>query len=168
MSKAKQTKNSHMTPYAIITRTAERAAINNNEEGQDENTEKVVDEINPLDSLDPSQALIVGILKDMISKLETNINTKLDRTVNEIREDVIQIKTHIERYNESMEEVQARISDTEDKVEKMSEVIEEIYDFKTEWEKRLKEIDRDACEIRKKKHDYPWCQRRLQGSKGSQ
>ena len=55
----------------------------------------------------------------------------------------------MEKYNEKMEEVQGRISDTEDNIEKMSEVIEEIYDFKAEWEKTLTEIDKAACRMRK-------------------
>ena len=146
MSRKKQGKDGSSTPYSINTRTAKKA---NSQIPEMQFSDNDSDEDSYLENLDPSQTLMVGILKKMMDKLEINITSKLDKTVNEIKEDVSQIKIHLEKYDDKFEEVQNKIGDCDDRIDKMGEVIEEIYDFKTEWEKNLTEINKDACRIRK-------------------
>ena len=147
MNRKRAGKDTPTTPYSIKTRTTDR--VNTSTMGTPDINAPDSEEEEIIETLDPPNAKMIELMQKMIDKLEVNINTKLDRSVNEIKEDVSKIKEQIENYNGKFEEVQNRLGDCEDRVDKMGEVIEEVYDIKTEWEKTIKDMEKDACRIRK-------------------
>ena len=146
MNRKKPTKETPTTPYSTRNRKAEKNNLEIAETDQSSDSDHLAD---PLDSLDENNTLIVGILKGMMDKMETNINKKIDRSREELKADVNMVKEHLEKYSEKMEEVETRLGDTEDRMDKMGEAIEEIFDFKAEWEKNLTDFNLDQCRMRR-------------------
>ena len=135
-------------PYPIRSRASEK---NNTKNNSQQTQTMASNNVGNNDTADTEQdsATQFRLLRELITKVESSINNKLDMAVGEIRDDVSQIKVQLDNYNDSLTEVQERISSVEDKVEKLDGVGTELSKFKADWDTKLTEIDKEACRARK-------------------
>ena len=148
MSRKKTSKDATPSPYPIRNRLAERNNITITDLADDIMSDSEDSEPR-LENLDPAAPLTIGLLIRLMKVMENNFSKKLDRMVEDIREDVSQIKTHLEANNRVFEEFQDRIGIVEDKFEDVDTLKEEMTVFKKEWESTLTEFQKESCNARK-------------------
>ena len=93
----------------------------------------------------PNSQLTIGVSKELMNKLESNINARIDRKIDEVKSDIGQIKPQLERMNDNFDDIDTRISNVEDRVEDFTQVTSDLNKFKEQWNTILSEIDKEAC-----------------------
>ena len=88
-------------------------------------------------------------IQDLIFGMKDNINENTNAAIGDIKSDVTQIKSQIERYNETMEEVQGRISIVEDRMVGYEDLKQEISHLKRANQGYEKEKQMEACRARR-------------------
>ena len=58
---------------------------------------------NPTPKSDQNSPLTIGLMKELIHKLESNINARIDSKKDEVKEDVGQIKTQVEKFGDNFD-----------------------------------------------------------------
>ena len=104
---------------------------------------------NPTPKSDQNSPLTIGLMKELINKLESNINARIDSKIDEVKEDVGQLNTQVEKFGDNFDDMQQRISNVEDKVEDVTKVGTELKSFRTDWDKAISQINLDASRARK-------------------
>ena len=94
---------------------------------------------------DNNSYVTIRVLKELMRKVESNINANINQMVGGIKEDVSEINVQLERLNESSEEMQERLSSVEDKVVKVDELGEEVKKLRKLLETSLSDKNLEAC-----------------------
>ena len=81
--------------------------------------------------------------------LEGNINARIDSKVDEVKEEVVQVKSRLDKFSDNFENVHERISNIEDQMEDFTQLESDLTSFKDQWDTSLSEINLEACRVRK-------------------
>ena len=150
MPRTKSTKATTSSPYPIRNKPQARMNTSDNEISPDPNPYAAIEENEiDLDNLDNNCPLTVGHLREFMNRMEANYNSRLDKKVESIREDISQIKVQMDRSGEQFEEFHTRLSTVEDQTGKIDEIEIDLQSFRELWEESLTEINKDACRARK-------------------
>ena len=146
MNRKRGTRDTPAITYPIRSRPDRTTSTEVNEDDpQEQYTD--CEELN--DDVESASLREIRLLREMMVSMQTNINSKIDTMVGDIKEDVGQIKSQLEKYNGRFEEVQERIGSVEDKMESLECVGEEFNVFKKEWDSTLSQVNLEACRARK-------------------
>ena len=148
MSRRKQQKDTTQSPYPTRSQSADRTSMtvsnltqsllrdpeSDNSEQEEQGTQGSVS---------------VSLIRQIMKEMETNINARIDRKVDEVKAEVGQLKTHVEKSNERFDDMQDRISKVEEQVNSLEDVKDDVASLREEWQSYLTEADKDACRARK-------------------
>ena len=138
MSKRKQPNTIMSTPRS--TRSTEKgAAIADPDSAHSSET----------DDTDPDTPMTYSLFKELIREMRDDINNNTDRKMQTITQDISEIKTGLETHGERFDEMENRVSDAEDRLDKIEEVGGEIDILREQWEKAIKQANKEACLARK-------------------
>ena len=145
MSKKKSGRDTSASPYQTRAKSADRSdreVITVSELMQD-----IMSDSRESDSprTDNSSRLTIGLMRDLMKEMVTNINDRIDKKIDEVKVDMGQIKSQFERFNEKFDDVQERISNVEDKMEGLSTFETEFHAFKKDLNENLTQIQLNQC-----------------------
>ena len=153
MSRKKSAKEITSSPYPIRSRTSDRNSFVQAEEIEDSMSDQASDDGLSMDNLDNNSSLTIGLLKHFIEKMEknitSNINATIDRKVGGIKDEITEMKVQMEKSNGIYEEMQTRISSVEDQVKDLNKIGDEVSKMKAVWNEAITEANIEACRARK-------------------
>ena len=153
MSRKKSTKETSASPYPISSRTTCRTSPLQTEEIEDNVSDQTSEDGFSLDNLDNNSSLTIGLMKHFIEKMEknitSNINATIDRKVGGVKDEISEMKVQMERSNGFYEEMQNRISTVEDQVHDLNNLGDEMENMRTIWNEAISEANLEACRARK-------------------
>ena len=153
MSRKRNNKEITPSPYPIRSRATDRNSFAPLDSLPSSMEEEFQEDSLSLDNLDNNSRLTIGLLKHFIEKMEknitTNINATIDRKVGGIKDEIGELKVQMEKSNGNFEEMQTRISNVEDQVHNLEGIGEVVEIMKTEFDEAVNEINKEACRARK-------------------
>ena len=149
MSKKKTGRDASASPYRTRARSADRSdrdTITVSELMQD-----IMSDPKEIEAprTDNSSRLTLGLMRELMREMVTDINDRIDRKIDEVKVEVGQIKSKFERFDEKFDEVHKRISDVEDKMVEVTTFETEFHAFKKNWNETLTQLQLDQCRARK-------------------
>ena len=148
MSRRKQQKDITPSPYPTRSQSADRSSLT-----VSNLTENLLQDPDSDNSQqgdhEPQGSVSVKLIRQIMKEMESNINARIDRKVDEVKEEVGQLRTQVEKSNDRFDDMQDRISNVEDQVNSLVEVKDEVVALREEWQTFLTEADKEACRARK-------------------
>ena len=100
------------------------------------------------DSINENTNQAIGEIKSEVTQLKTQMEKYNDK-IEDVQGRMCQVEENFEKYNDTVEEVQVRVSQVEDKVEQMAELRKEVAELKKFQADHVKNMNMEACRVRR-------------------